>query len=808
MKHAAFVMVSLSLMVSGCSLFRSAEIPQVAGPPEPVVVTPDPPPEVRRETFPRYDRIITREAVTDSGLFIAHRLRDRLFYEIPGEELGRDFLLVTRIARAQIGTGWGGQRINNQILRWERMDNRILLRRVSFDITADTTQAIYRAVRNATFEPIIASYPIETMSRDGQNVVIDVTRLFTTDVQEFTLRQRFRARRVDPERSFIERVRSFPDNVEVRNVLTMDVDNVPGGDPDLRTVSVMYNHSMVRLPENPMKPRLHDERVGYYSVSRIDFGHERHRAEERRYITRWRLEKKHPDSAVSEPLKPIVFYVDPATPERWVPWVIRGIEEWQDSFEKAGFRNAIVGRHAPDPGTDPDWSPEDVRYPTVRWFPSTVPNAVGPHVNDPRTGEILTSSVQLHHNVMNLLRNWYFVQASASDERARTYAFPDSLMGRLIQYVVAHEIGHALGFPHNMKASGTVPVDSLRSAEWTRRYGTTPSIMDYARMNYIAQPGDDAYLVPIVSMYDEFAVEWGYTPIPEADTPDAERPFLESIVRRQEDNPMLLFGHLSTFDPTQQREALSDNHISATRYGIENIKRIMEYLVDASGDPGDDYATLRELFAAVVLQRNRMLEHVVAWVGGVYGERKVHGQEGDVFAHVSYTRQKEAMEYLIEEGFSTPEYLLRHEVLRRIEPTGAVDRIARGHRHLLTMLLDDARMSRLTEHEAIHNDPDSVYSLGDLLDDLHTGIWRELEENEISIDIFRRNLQRTYVDILKSRLTDDIFSLDGEIRAYFRGTLRRLREAIEDAVPRAADRMTDYHLRDMLIEVNEILNDH
>jgi hypothetical protein len=789
----------LVIILSGCSILRPGKTPSTGTP----GITVEPPRPTDTGMRP-YRRIITAEAVSDTGLFIAHRIKDKLYYEIPIGELGKELLVVSRIAMAQAGMGHGGQRVNNQVVRWVRVGDRILLRNVSYQIMADSSKAIYQAVRAANFEPIIASFNIEAINRDSSTVVIDVTRLYTTDVPEFAMRQRFRARRVDADRSYIDRVAAFPDNIEVRNVLTMDADTAPG-DLNLRTVSVMYNHSMVRLPENPMKPRLFDERIGFYSVSQIDFGRDTHRAEQRRFITRWRLEKKDSTAALSDPVKPITFYVDRATPEQWVPWVINGIEEWQTAFEKAGFSNAIIGKIPPSLEDDPDWSPEDARYPTIRWVPSTVENAMGPHVHDPRTGEILTSSIQMYHNVMNLLRNWYFTQGAAVDERAQTVQFPDSLMGRLIQYVVAHEVGHTLGFPHNMKASATVPTDSLRSPTFTHRYGTTPSIMDYARMNYVAQPGDGAYMFPKVSVYDDFAIEWGYTPIPESSDPDGERLFLEEIVRRQETNPMLLFGHLSPIDPTQQREALGDNHVLSTRYGIENIKRIMSFLLDAAGQDGETYEVLDELYTQVINHRNRMLGHVAAWIGGVYGERKVYGQAGGVYSPVSRERQVEAVRYLTEEGFATPAYLLVPSILQRIEPTGSVDRIMVGQYMLLSSLLDETRLRRMVDIEAMNGNPREVYRLEELLDDIRKGIWNELGRNPVGIDVYRRNLQRSHVRIIGGYLDPDRRAFPGEVRAYLRGSLRDVQRDIDRALPRTANRATRLHLEDLREEIRRVL---
>ncbi|MFO8028840.1 MAG: zinc-dependent metalloprotease [Cyclonatronaceae bacterium] len=792
-----WLFLPLLVLVSGCSLFQSASEsdPNL---PEGEVEVGEPGPAQK------YYEIISDEAVSDEGLFSVHQIDDKLYFEIPDKELGRELLMVSRIVRAQEGTGYGGLRLNNYVLRWDKRGKHILLRSVMYQSVADSTSSVYRAVRAATFEPIIASFEIEAIGPDSISSLIEVTNLFTTDVPEFSPRERFEGRQVDSDRSYVEQARAFPDNVEVTNVLTLQSENVPAGG-SLRSISMMINFSFLRLPEEPMQPRLHDERIGYFSVQQVDYSRPEHRAERRRYITRWRLEKKEeePDeNGLVEPVKPIVFHVDPGTPEHLVDYVIQGVNDWQPAFEHAGFKNAIIGK--PAPVDDPEFSMEDSRYSMVRWMPSTVMNAFGPHVHDPRSGEIITSSIGMFHNVQNLLRNWYFAQGGAVDERMQNLPMPDSLMGRLIRMVVAHEVGHTLGLPHNMKSSATVPTDSLRSPTFTRKYGTTPSIMDYARMNYVAQPGDGAYMFPIVSLYDKFSIEWGYTPFPEAQSADQERPFLNEIAARQEDEPMLLFGNLSMLDPTQQREALGDNHVQSTQYGISNIKRIMGFIVDAAGKEGENYQTLSELYASLIQQRNWMLGHVVNWVGGIYSERKVYGQEGVVYTPVPRERQVEALHYLLEEAFQTPDYLLDQEILDLIQPFGSGNRIMQGQRRMLLNLMSTSRLNRMAEMEASRN-TEEIYPVDEMMTDIRKGVWQELGQNGVSIDMYRRNLQRAYLDVMEIQLPGVFIRTSNEGTAMIRGHLRVLKQDVDRALSRSADNATRYHLEDVSDRIRDIL---
>lgn len=743
-----------------------------------------------------YTGVIPRTAESDAGLFTVHRVGAKLFFEIPLTELGKEMLLVSRIAEAQANQGHGGQQTGQYLVRWVKDQNKILLRAISTQISADSTTAVYQTVRASNFEAILAAFDIEVWNPDSSAVVIDATPLYTTDVAELSPRRRYMGRRIDPARSYIERARSFPENVEIRSVLTVERETLPA------TISVLMNHSMVRLPETPMHPRLLDERVGYFSVGTVDYSTDAHFAEGKRFITRWRLDKKDPDADLSDPVKPITFHVDAGTPEWLVPYVIQGIEDWQPAFEQAGFTNAIIGRRAPTPDEDPEFSPEDIRYPMVRWVPSTIQNAMGPHNNDPRTGEIISSSILMYHNVMNLLRNWYFIQASPADMTARNLPLPDSLMGELVRYVVAHEVGHTLGLPHNMKSSASVPVDSLRSPTFTRRYGTTPSMMDYARFNYVAQPGDDVAMMPIVSIYDKYSIEWGYTPLPEATSPEDEKRFLEPIVRRQDDNPMLRFGNPSSVDPTQLTEALGENSVKASEYGMRNLRTIMGYLVEASTSEGEDYSLLNEMYGQVVAQRLRYLNHVAAWVGGVYTHQKRAGQEGPVFIPFVRDRQVQAMRFLVAEGFATPDWLLRQDILALIEPSGVSARVLASQRSLLNTLIQDARLNRMAELETLYP-ASQVYKVTDMLADVRNGVFTELNGRNPTIDLYRRNLQRAYVEIMAARLASA--DISAETRALVRGNLSDLAARMDAVTASATDTATRYHLQDLRLEIRKVL---
>ncbi|SEA94360.1 zinc-dependent metalloprotease [Pedobacter hartonius] len=797
----------------------------------PAGTTATPPPAVKKEGIKPFAEIITAKARKKDGLFKTYKVDDKWFFEIPDTLLNREMLIVSRLNKVPSGISvgnqqYGGEELNEQVWQWERRGKQVFVRVPSYSVRADSTSDMYQSVKNSNLSTIIAGFDIKAYNKDTSGVVIDVTDFYNGDVMAIgatdELRKAYKTTALDPPRSYIDTIKTFPLNIEVVTSKTYKTAESPI-DNSIGAVTYEFNTSMLLLPKSPVKARLTDVRVGYFGQTQTDYGTDAQKAEKTAYIHRWNLVPKDTAAYIRgelvEPLKPIVIYIDPATPKKWVPYLIAGINDWQVAFQEAGFKNAIIGKEAPTAKEDPEFSVDDSRYSVVRYFASNISNPYGPHISDPRTGQILETHIGWYHNVMNLLRNWVFVQTAAVDPAVRKAKFSDAQMGNLIRFVSSHEIGHTLGLPHNFGSSYAYPVDSLRSRTFTNTHGTAPSIMDYARFNYIAQPGDGVtQLHPTIGEYDKWAIKWGYTWFPGNLTAQQEREKLDAWTVAKAGNPLYYYGRQGTsLDPRLQNEDLGDNAMKAGGYGIANLKRILPNVEKWTYEKGKDYSDLKEIYGEVIIQFNRYMGHVTTNIGGMSENFKTYDQKGAVYTYLPRTKQKEAVAFLNAQLFNTPLWLINNAELNKFDNGVLLNNIKAVQTGTLGVILSPSRIARMLDNET-KNGAKVAYTLPELFKDLHTSIIPATRP-----DAFKRNLQRAFVDRLTSLMTQEMQAPPGvtpdrianfgltpvnvslsDIRPLVRAELKSLL-TIAKARAVAGDTMTKAHYDDLAVRINDIL---
>lgn len=813
MKIWCITILKIAFMATSCSVFQSTSKKNISA----VEVVAGKADSIPRNKLKLYSEIIPKDAQTQNGLIKVHKAKDRFYFEIPDSLLNKDILVVNRISKGSASElliqgmlGYAGDYIGESVIQFSKgPDQRMFIRRISvrWVSTDSSDNGMFRSILNTNIQPIVASFPIKTFSADSTASVIDVHDYLNGDNDVFffssTIKRMAGLGGLQTDKSYIQKISSFPTNTEIRTVKTYALQD--------KMLTYELNSSMVLLPSEEMRSRLYDERVGYFSRGYLNYDASEG-VKPNIMITRWRLEPKKEDiekylsGTLVEPQKPIVFYIDPATPKKWIPYLIKGVNHWQKAFEKAGFKNAIYALEAPS--DDSSWSIEDARHNVIVYKASPVQNASGPQISDPRSGEILESHINWYHNVQKLLRDWYFIQASPSDPRARKMNFDDELMGELISFVCTHEVGHTLGLQHNFAASAAIPVDSLRSRSYLSQHSHTASVMDYARFNYVAQPEDKIDpedLIPKISTYDEWAIEWGYRWFPAFQSDDEEKTFMNKwIIRKLKENPHCFYTPQKYPDIRNQMEDLGDDPVKASTLGIKNLKFVMSNLKMWTSTPNDDYSDTRRMYETIWNTYSLYLSHVNNLVQRQYWTPLTVEQGDQFFAYADRNKFLSAIAFFDEQLFKTPDWL-SPKVFFNLGAGGGNVQLYKVQEWIVHNLVNASIWNMLLYNQAMQP-AERSFSFDELISELETRIFSELKSGK-PIEMPRRNLQKIYVreliNTLRYAKSGDMGEMDlcTDLLTY----INRIHKRIKSSMLICADKASKTHLADLATRLNQAL---